>query len=230
MMTSEAGYVHPTPREDGITFEEIGEEYVVYDAESQRAHRLNPVAAAVWRNCDGTRSEEALTELVSRELDSCDPDEVEALVDLALIELRSAGLLREADPCACEDEAPLDDATRVDDGWLTRRDALRKIGGMGAAASLLPLITTVLAPTPAMARSSDSKSGGGGPGSGGESGTSGSGGGGGQSGSGGGGGGGGRGGGGGGNRGSGRTKWWCNPSHPRCHTALGALFRWMYGC
>ncbi len=223
-MTLEAGYVHPTAREDGITFEEIGGEYVVYDAESQRAHRLNPVAAAVWRNCDGTRSEEVLTERVSRELDSCDPDEVEALVELALIELRSAGLLREADPCPCEDEAPLDDATRVDDGYLTRRDALKRIGGMGAAASVLPLITTVLAPTPAMARSSDSRSddeSGSGTGSG--SGTSGSGGGGGQSGSGGGGGGGGRG-------GSGRTKWWCDTSHPRCDTALGAFYRWLYGC
>jgi len=44
--------------------EELGDEVLVYDQQSHRAHCLSPEAAALWRICDGVRSfEEATTTL-----------------------------------------------------------------------------------------------------------------------------------------------------------------------
>ena len=50
----------PTARDDNVLSYEVGEELVVYDRMAQRAHRLNAVAAVVWRLCDGQRGVEAI--------------------------------------------------------------------------------------------------------------------------------------------------------------------------
>jgi Coenzyme PQQ synthesis protein D (PqqD) len=41
-------------RTEGLVVEEIGDELLVYDLDTDEAHSLDPVAAAIWRACDGT--------------------------------------------------------------------------------------------------------------------------------------------------------------------------------
>jgi Coenzyme PQQ synthesis protein D (PqqD) len=51
----------PLARSAGLIVDGIGDELLVYDTSSHRAHSLNTVATAVWRACDGTRSPEQIT-------------------------------------------------------------------------------------------------------------------------------------------------------------------------
>ena len=46
---------HPLARSERIVVESVGEELLVYDLDSDRAHSLDPVAAAIWRACEGER-------------------------------------------------------------------------------------------------------------------------------------------------------------------------------
>jgi hypothetical protein len=50
----------PEARTSGVVVKAVGDEVLVYDLARHRAHSLNPVAAAVWRACDGTRDVAAL--------------------------------------------------------------------------------------------------------------------------------------------------------------------------
>ena len=122
-------------RNSNVYETEVADEIVVYDRMSDRAHRLNPTAAAVWRRCDGETSFADLAADVEQEIGQPVDDEV---VSLALQELDEAGLL----------------SGDLDEG-LARRDALKRIGAVGAAAMVLPVVTSIVAPTPAMAQSND---------------------------------------------------------------------------
>lgn len=46
----------PAARTDDLVVESLDGEVLVYDLGSDRAHCLDPIAAAVWRACDGKRS------------------------------------------------------------------------------------------------------------------------------------------------------------------------------
>lgn len=46
----------PIARNEGLIVESVDGELLVYDTERNRAHCLEPRAAAVWRACDGTRT------------------------------------------------------------------------------------------------------------------------------------------------------------------------------
>ena len=54
------GSVRPTARTTGLVVKTVAEEVLVYDLETHRAHSVNRVAAAVWRQCDGTRDAAAI--------------------------------------------------------------------------------------------------------------------------------------------------------------------------
>src|SRR6266581_6415040 len=43
----------PRLREDGLVVQELPEEVLVYDLARHEAHCLSPLAAAIWRACDG---------------------------------------------------------------------------------------------------------------------------------------------------------------------------------
>jgi coenzyme PQQ synthesis protein D (PqqD) len=122
----------PARRTEGLVVTELMGEVLVYDLERHRAHCLNPTAAVVFRHCNGTRSVEELAALLESELGvPADPD----CVWLALDRLGKARLLRHR-------------VTRPPEaGRLSRRELVRRVG----IAALLPVITSVLAPTPAQA-------------------------------------------------------------------------------
>ena len=125
----------PKARDRDLLVEEMAGELLIYDARTDRAHCLNQSAAAIWKNCDGARS---ITELRSQLFPSLPSDAGEQLVKTGLERLRRRHLL-EGEP-----QAPMVD--------LSRRSLLRKLALAAAAAGVIaPLISTVVAPTPAYA-------------------------------------------------------------------------------
>jgi coenzyme PQQ synthesis protein D (PqqD) len=129
----------PKAREEGLAVERVDDEVLIYDLERDRAHRLNETAALVFEHCDGERDPAGLAELLSEK--SGGPVD-EGVVRAALVRLSDARLLDER-------VGPADG-----DGW-SRRQALRKIGAAGAVAGLgLPVVKSIVAPTPAAAQAS----------------------------------------------------------------------------
>lgn len=127
---------NPISRHDDIVTESLGAETIVYDKASHRAHSLNQTVALVWASADGERSVDEIAEVLHRELGiPADRD----VVLMALQDLANANLL----------EKPAETASNL----MTRRQLARKLAMVGASAAVVPLVATVLAPTPAMASS-----------------------------------------------------------------------------
>jgi Coenzyme PQQ synthesis protein D (PqqD) len=122
----------PQARTENVLFQEIGDELIVYDQESHRAHRLNVSAALVWKHCNGQTSVSELSALLQSRL-GLPPDE--EIACLALDRLEKAHLLQEP----------------VEGSGLSRRKLLQKLGLVGGLSLLLPTVISIVAPTPATA-------------------------------------------------------------------------------
>jgi hypothetical protein len=125
----------PLAREGGLLEEAVGEELLLYDQESHTAHCLSPIAACVWRHCDGERDVTKLAELARVS---------ESLVADALHELREKDLLA-AEPELMQSTVPGE----------SRREAIGRVARYGAAAAAGSLIVSATAATPAMASSGE---------------------------------------------------------------------------
>ena len=127
----------PLARRDGILTEAVDDELLVYDERRDTAHRLNRTAAIVWRHCDGRRTPGDLVGVLAAEIgDVADEDLVMVtLDDLAESELLDGHARRERE------------ATR-----LSRRRFIRRVGVVGSAALVLPVVHSIIAPTPAAAQ------------------------------------------------------------------------------
>jgi hypothetical protein len=125
----------PEARHEHLLVQEVGDELVIYDLESGHAHRLNRPAALVWRRCDGrTSPAEIATALRSEAGLPAD----EKVVWLALRNLEDASLLR----------APVAPPTgRV---GISRRELMKDLGAAGAL--MLPVVSSIVAPTAAVAQ------------------------------------------------------------------------------
>src|SRR5688500_19991928 len=77
----------PLARTTDLIVEELGDELLVYDKESDRGHCLSPTAAAVWRRCDGRTPAEGLSAQLGFDATT---------VRQALDELTNIGLLEAA--------------------------------------------------------------------------------------------------------------------------------------
>ncbi len=75
----------PLAREADLVVEELGEELLVFDRQRQRAHSLNPVAASVWRACNGARTPEQIAEYCGLDRDAVGLA-LEALADIELLQ------------------------------------------------------------------------------------------------------------------------------------------------
>jgi hypothetical protein len=125
----------PRARQDGLLEETLGEELLLYDQESHIAHCLSPVAACVWRHCDGERDIAELARLAGAS---------ESLVAGALHELREKALL-DAEPELMQSAIPGE----------SRREAIVRVGRVGAGAAAATMIVSATAATPAMASSGE---------------------------------------------------------------------------
>ena len=129
----------PMTREKDLIIEELpGGELLVYDLTNHRAHNLNRSASLVWRHCDGETSFLAAAQALQRDL-GLPADET--IVRMAVERLAKAGLLRDVKPGAMP-------GTRV-----LRRDVVRRLALTGGLTLLLPVVMSIVAPTPAQAAS-----------------------------------------------------------------------------
>jgi hypothetical protein len=135
-----------------IATQEIGDETLVYDERRHMAFCLNSSISAVWRLADGERTVATIALEASRELGV---EIGEELVTFALGELRENGLLEAATRYQPEAEgegspSQVETSSRtVADRMLSRRSMLARL----SAAALLPVVTSILAPTAAQAYS-----------------------------------------------------------------------------
>jgi hypothetical protein len=123
----------PRARQDGLLEEAVGEELLLYDQNSHTAHCLSPVAACVWRHCDGERNLAELAILAGASED---------LVADALHELREKYLLA-IEPELSQSTVPGE----------SRREAIVRAARYGAAAAAGSMIVSATAATPATAAS-----------------------------------------------------------------------------
>lgn len=127
----------PLARSTELAVVTLKEETVVYDLRTDKAHCLNQTAALVWKNCDGTNATGDIARMLETELGAAAPEDV---IALAITDLGKAGLLDHGDA-----------TTGRGSKGLSRREVIRRTAGMVTIA--LPLISTLLAPTPASAAS-----------------------------------------------------------------------------
>jgi len=128
----------PQARQDRLVVQKLGDETIIYDEQRNHIHRLNQTAALVWRHCDGRRTAGDLALVLQGELGS---PVTEEMVWLALDRLEKEHLLQ-------------DRLVRPEEALqITRRQMLRKAALAGGATLLLPVVQSMVAPTPAMALS-----------------------------------------------------------------------------
>jgi hypothetical protein len=108
---------------------------LTYDTQRDRGHFLNRSATLIWQRCDGQTSLSELVTLLRKQ----DLPADEEVVWLALDRLGKAHLLQERVP------PPI--------AGISRRAVIRKLALAGSVTVLLPVVTSIIAPTPAMAQS-----------------------------------------------------------------------------
>jgi hypothetical protein len=126
----------PTARTEDLLIEHVDDETVVYDLVDKQVHCLGPLAAAVFAQCDGATPPAdialAARERIGRPVSTDD-------VAAALAQLEERGLLSRP-------------VLQVHNG-MSRREVMRKSARVGAVAAIAPLITSIAAPSAAMAQS-----------------------------------------------------------------------------
>ena len=132
-MADTSKVVPPQARRDGVLFQAIDDEVIVYDTERHKAHCMNRTAARVWEHCDGQTSVAEVARRLTHELQTPVDDRV---VWLAVEQLGKAHLLAE---------------TPQPPRGLSRRELLKRLGV--AAALALPLVTTIVTPAAAQGAS-----------------------------------------------------------------------------
>src|ERR1700741_5038560 len=60
----------PIARKSGLVVQEVPDEVLVYDLESNKAHCLNQSAAMIWKSCDGNTSVSEIAKLVESQAGS----------------------------------------------------------------------------------------------------------------------------------------------------------------
>lgn len=112
-------------RVDGLIVTDVGEDLVVYDDDRQAIHTLNPLAATIWRRCDGTTSEEQMAAALGVSADT-----IAAAITLLHNALLITGTAGDRTP------SPRPHA-------VSRRRVMRQAGVAGIA---LPAIVSITAP------------------------------------------------------------------------------------
>ncbi|CAN5845537.1 hypothetical protein BH20ACI4_BH20ACI4_07230 [soil metagenome] len=122
----------PTARKEGLVIQELSDEVLVYDLDSNKAHCLNQTAAFVWKACDGKNSIGAIVNDFEKQTGG---KVSEDLVWLAIDQLNEKNLLTEGMPRKFEGQ--------------NRRQVLKKIGLASVIA--LPIVASLTAPSAALA-------------------------------------------------------------------------------
>ena len=122
----------PKARKSGLVVQEVPDEVLVYDLDSNKAHCLNQSAAIVWKSCDGATSISDIAKLVEAEAGGSVSED---FVWLAIDQLNESDLL--------------ETSIRSSFAGESRREVIKKIGL--ATMVGLPIIASLVAPQSAMA-------------------------------------------------------------------------------
>lgn len=126
----------PKARTSNILEQDLLDEIIIYDSNTDKAFCFNKTLYLVWKSADGTKTITELANILSEKLNT-PPNE--DLVWLAIDELRKGNLMA------------ADDVTLPRFSPTSRREAIRKIGITTALA--IPILTSIVAPDPARAAS-----------------------------------------------------------------------------
>ncbi len=118
-------------RQNGIVVQEMPDEVLVYDLDSNKAHCLNQSAALVWKSCDGSNT---VGDIVNQFESNGRGKVTEDFVWLAIDQLNENGLLQNAVTPRFQGQS--------------RRQVLKTIGL--ASMVTLPVIASLVAPQNAL--------------------------------------------------------------------------------
>jgi coenzyme PQQ synthesis protein D (PqqD) len=124
----------PVARKEGLVIQELPDEVLVYDLDRDRAHCLNETAAFVWQHCDGRTSTVEIARSLSQKVNAPVDEKV---VWFAIDQLGRNHLMASL-PVPPQSVA-----------GLNRREMVRVLGI--AAAVAVPVVASIVAPTPAQA-------------------------------------------------------------------------------
>lgn len=122
----------PAARSNNLVIQELDQEVLIYDLETDKAHCLNQTTAIVWNSCNGKNSVTDIMDSLEKQTGN---KVSENLVWLAIDLLNERNLLSEK--------------TSQKLSKRTRREAFKEIGLASVIA--LPIIASLLAPTAAFA-------------------------------------------------------------------------------
>ena len=125
----------PIARKSGLVVQEVPDEVLVYDLETNKAHCLNQSAAMIWRSCDGKTSVSEIATLVEEQAGN---KVTEDFVWLAIDQLSENNLLEKQ--------------LTPNFPGQTRREVIKKIGLATIVA--IPVIASLVAPQSALAAAS----------------------------------------------------------------------------
>ena len=125
----------PIARKSGLVVQEVPDEVLVYDLESNKAHCLNQSAAMIWKSCDGNNSVSEIAEIVAAQAGG---KVTEDFVWLAIDQLSENNLLEKQITSSF--------------AGTSRREVIKKIGLASMVA--IPVIASLVAPQSAMAAAS----------------------------------------------------------------------------
>lgn len=133
----------PKVRKEKLIIQGFKDELLIYDKERHEAHCLNRTAALVWKHCDGRTSVAEISRRLGEEIEG-EAAVDERLVWYALKQFKRDHLLEE------KLDIPAGLRPSMNDG-VSRRQVIRALGLTAVVA--LPLVTSMVAPTPAQAAS-----------------------------------------------------------------------------
>lgn len=133
----------PCVRQSDLLSEEIHGERVIYDNRNKKVHHLNPTMSWVWSHCDGSRTVNELITAMQRDTGG---DDARGLLSSGLQQLAEANLL----------EPGSVDLIAL---GVQRRTVSRRAAVTAGVSIAVPIMTSILAPTPAAAKSHPDKDG-----------------------------------------------------------------------
>lgn len=92
-MLESPALARPSARAD-VALRRVGSEWVLYDPVGDRAHVLNPTAAAVWAFCDGGHDPASMADAIAQGIPAAEPAAIRRDIDDVLRRFASEGLLR----------------------------------------------------------------------------------------------------------------------------------------
>lgn len=125
----------PVARKNGLVVQEMPDEVLVYDLDTNKAHCLNQTAALVWKSCDGNNTVSDIANLFEAQMGG---NVTEDFVWLAIDQLNENNLLEAEIKSNLEGQS--------------RRDVIKKIGL--ATMVGIPVIASLVAPPNALASAS----------------------------------------------------------------------------